>query len=239
MSDDVATTAEPAAAAEGAPTYEGAPDVGAAQAATEHAAADSVGAQGLTGQEPEPSAAAHGLTGEADEGGEAGEGDGNPFAESLGAPEGDYSTEGIELPEGMTLDEGTLQELGSVCREHGLSQKVFSSLVAKMSPVLEQRQAERLEGLRRQFLEDGRKDPEIGGARWKETMNSANAAYRKFANADAQKLLQATGLNCHPAIIRMFKTINAQISDDAVVRGRVAGPKKNPLANFYDNSNMN
>jgi hypothetical protein len=237
MSEDVATTAETPAAEPAA--AEGTPDVGAAQAATEPAAADSVGAQGLSGQDPEPSASAQGLSGEADEGGEAGEGDGNPFAESLGAPEGDYSTEGIQLPEGMTIDEGTMQELGAVCREHGLSQKVFSSLVEKMSPVLEQRQAERLEGLRRQFLEDGRKDPEIGGARWKETMNSANAAYRKFANADAQKLLQATGLNCHPAIIRMFKNINAQISDDAVMRGRSAGPKKNSLANLYNNSNMN
>lgn len=237
MSEDVATntaTTEPAASTEGAPA-----DGASQQTAVEPAAAESVGAQGLSGQDPEPSASAQGLSGEADEGGEAGEGDGNPFAESLGAPEGDYSTEGITLPEGMTIDEGTMQELGAVCREHGLSQKVFSSLVEKMSPVLEQRQAERLEGLRRQFLEDGRKDPEIGGARWKETMNSANAAYRKFANADAQKLLQATGLNCHPAIIRMFKNINAQISDDAVMRGRSAGPKKNSLANLYNNSNMN
>lgn len=238
MPEDIATTAEPTASTEGA-AAEGTPDVGAAQAATEPAAADSVGAQGLSGQEPEPSASAQGLTGEADEGGEAGEGDGNPFAESLGAPEGEYSTEGIELPEGMSFDEGTLHELGAVCREHGLSQKVFSSLVSKMTPVLEQRQAERLEGLRKQFLDEGRADPEMGGARWKETMSGARAAYRKFASKDAQKLLQATGLDCHPAIIKMFRDINSQISNDAVVRGRSVGPKKNPLANFYDNSNMN
>lgn len=239
MSDDVATTAETSAAAEGAAAVEGTTDVGAAQAATEPAAADSVGAQGLSGQDPEPSASAQGLSGEADEGGEAGEGDGNPFAESLGAPEGDYSTEGIQLPEGMTIDEGTMQELGAVCREHGLSQKVFSSLVEKMSPVLEQRQAERLEGLRVRFLEEGRKDPEMGGARWKETLSGARAAYRKFASEDAQKVLQVTGLDCHPAIIRMFRDIHSLISDDAAVRGRSVGPKKNSLANLYNNSNMN
>lgn len=238
MSDDVATTAE-STAAEGAAAVEGTTDVGAAQAATEPAAAASVGAQGLSGQDPEPSASAQGLSGEADEGGEAGEGDGNPYAESLGAPEGDYSTEGIELPEGVSFDEGTLQELGAVCREHGLSQKVFSSLVSKMTPVLEQRQAERLEGLRVQFLEEGRKDPEMGGARWKETLSGARAAYRKFASEDAQKVLQVTGLDCHPAIIKMFRDINNQISDDAVVRGRSVGPKKNSLANLYNNSNMN
>lgn len=239
MPDDITTTAEPTAAAEGATAAEGTPDVGAAQAATEPAAADTVGAQGLSGQDPEPSASAQGLSGEADEGGEAGEGDGNPFAESLGAPEGDYSTEGITLPEGMTIDEGIMQELGAVCREHGLSQKVFSSLVEKMSPVLEQRQAARLNDLRKQFLDEGRADPDIGGARWKETMTGATAAYRKFASKEAQALLQATGLNCHPAIIRMFRDINSQISDDAVVRGRSVGPKKNSLANLYNNSNMN
>lgn len=237
MSEDVATTTattEPAASTEGAPS-----DGASQQTAVEPAAADSVGSQGLSGQDPEPSASAQGLSGEADEGGEAGEGDGNPFAESLGAPEGDYSTEGITLPEGMTIDEGTMQELGAVCREHGLSQKVFSSLVEKMSPVLEQRQAARLNDLRKQFLDEGRADPDIGGARWKETMTGATAAYRKFASKEAQALLQATGLNCHPAIIRMFRDINSQISDDAVVRGRSVGPKKNSLANLYNNSNMN
>lgn len=237
MSEDVAittATTEPAASTEGAPS-----DCASQQTDVEPAAADSVGSQGLSGQDPEPSASAQGLSGESDEGGEAGEGDGNPFAESLGAPEGDYSTEGITLPEGMTIDEGTMQELGAVCREHGLSQKVFSSLVEKMSPVLEQRQAARLNDLRKQFLDEGRADPDIGGARWKETMTGATAAYRKFASKEAQALLQATGLNCHPAIIRMFRDINSQISDDAVVRGRSVGPKKNSLANLYNNSNMN
>ena len=139
----------------------------------------------------------------------------------------------------MKIDEGSMQELGAVCREHGLSQKVFSSLVEKMSPVLEQRQAARLNDLRKQFLDEGRADPDIGGARWAETLSGARAAYRKFASKDAQKLLQATGLDCHPAIIRMFRDINSQISDDAVVRGRSVGPKKNSLANLYNNSNMN
>lgn len=237
MSDDVATattTDEPTAdTTEGAAVVDGAPQ----QAAVEPAA-EAVGAQGLTGEDPAEGAQdgeePQGLTGAPDEGGED-----NPFAESLGAPEGDYSTEGIQLPEGMKIDEGTMQELGAVCREHGLSQKVFSSLVEKMSPVLEQRQAARLNDLRKQFLDEGRADPDMGGARWKETMRDASAAYRKFASKDAQKLLEATGLNCHPAIIRMFRDINAQISDDAVVRGRSVGPKKNSLANLYNNSTMN
>lgn len=237
MSDDVATattTDEPTAATtEGAAVVDGAPQ----QAAVEPAA-EAVGAQGLSGEDPAEGAQdgkePQGLTGAPDEGGED-----NPFAESLGAPEGDYSIEGIQLPEGMKIDEGTMQELGAVCREHGLSQKVFSSLVEKMSPVLEQRQAARLNDLRKQFLDEGRADPDIGGARWKETMTGATAAYRKFASKEAQALLQATGLNCHPAIIRMFRDINSQISDDAVVRGRSVGPKKNSLANLYNNSNMN
>lgn len=236
MSEDVATTTattEPAASTEGAPA-----DGASQQTAVEPAAAESVGAQGLSGEAPAEGAQdgeePQGLTGAPDEGGED-----NPFAESLGAPEGDYSTEGIQLPEGMKIDEGTMQELGAVCREHGLSQKVFSSLVEKMSPVLEQRQAARLNDLRKQFLDEGRADPDIGGVRWKETMTGATAAYRKFASKKAQALLQATGLDCHPAIIRMFRDIHSLISDDAAVRGRSVGPKKNSLANLYNNSNMN
>lgn len=159
-------------------------------------------------------------------------------SEAIGAPEGDYSTEGIQMPEGVTLDPGAMQELGTVCRDMNLSQKTFSTLVERMTPVLQQRQAAQLDDLKAHFLEQGRSDPELGGARWQQTMRDAGRAYAKFADAETQQVLKATGLNCHPGIIRMFKRIADQISDDAVVRGQQS-VKRDPLANFYDHSNMN
>lgn len=193
---------------------------------------------------------AQGLTGEADAGSEKtddapaeGLGSGADAEEktppgAIGAPEGDYSTEGIEMPEGVKLDEGAMTELGKVCRDLNLSQKAFTDIVSKMTPVLQARQQAQLEDIKRHFIEQGRNDSEIGGAKWKATMASAEKAYAKFTDAETRKVLQVTGLNCHPGIIRMFNRINELISDDAVVRGQPSS-KRDPLANFYDHSDMN
>lgn len=189
---------------------------------------------GLTAEEPKQTPNAQpeteGLSAPAEEA--------KPVEEAIGAPEGDYSTEGIEMPEGVKLDEGAMSELGKVCRGLNLSQKAFTDIVTKMSPVLQARQQAQLEDLKARFIEAGRSDPELGGANWAATKTAASKAYAKFADAETRKVLEATGLNCHPGIIRMFKRIQDQISDDAVVRGRPSS-KRDPLANFYNNSNMN
>jgi hypothetical protein len=158
--------------------------------------------------------------------------------EALGAPEGDYSTDGIEMPEGVTLDEGVTGKLGEVCRKLDLSQAAFSSIVKEMTPVLQERQAKQLAQVKAAFLRDLASDPELGGANRKTTMQKANRAYAKFVDADTRKLLEASGLNCHPGMVRLFKRIADQISDDAVVSGAASSGKKDPLAGFYDNSNM-
>lgn len=162
-----------------------------------------------------------------------------PKPETLGAPDGDYSTEGIEMPEGVSLDEGVTGKLGEVCRKLDLSQSAFSSIVKEMTPVLQARQAEQLAEVKAAFLRDLAADPELGGTSRKATMQKANRAYAKFVDADTRKLLEASGLNCHPGMVRLFKRIADQISDDAVVSGVASPAKKDPLAGFYDNSNMN
>lgn len=46
----------------------------------------------------------------------------------LGSPEGGYSTENLNLPEGFKLDEGAAHGLSEVCKELNLSQKRFQRL---------------------------------------------------------------------------------------------------------------
>ena len=155
-----------------------------------------------------------------------------------GAPEGDYTNEGIQLPEGYELDETTLGGLAKVCGEMGLSQKAFSTIVTQMTPVLAQAQEAQLEQFRQQNLQAFAKDPQLGGANLKQTMATANAAYKQYTTPALRELLAGSGLNTHPDMIRLFHTLGKSLSDDAVVRGRPSG-NRNPLAGFYDNSNMN
>lgn len=189
-------------------------------------------------EEPAPEADALAGLGE-DETAPADEADADKGADVLGAPDGDYTTDGIETPEGVTLAPETMAELGNVCRELNLSQKAFTDIVAKMTPVLERQRAADVARVRAVFDEKLRADPEIGGANLKATMNAANKAYARFVDQETAALLKASGLNHHPGIIRMFKTINDQISDDAVVRGSRPSGKPDPLKALYPNSNMN
>lgn len=189
-------------------------------------------------EEPAPEADALAGLGE-DEAAPADDAEDDKGADVLGAPDGDYTTDGIETPEGVTLAAETMAELGNVCRELNLSQKAFSDIVAKMTPVLERQRVADVARVRAAFDEKLRADPEIGGPKLKATMSAANKAYARFVDQETAAILKASGLNHHPGIIRMFKTINDQISDDAVVRGSRPSGKPDPFKALYPNSNMN
>lgn len=158
--------------------------------------------------------------------------------EWLGAPEGNYTDEGISMPEGFEGDPTTLAGLAEVCGDIGLSQKAFATIATRMTPVLAQAQEARLQQFRQENLKAAYGAEDIGGAKWQQTMASANAAYKKFTTPALRDLLERSGLNTHPDLIRLFRNIGSQVSDDAVVRGTPSAAR-DPLANFYDNSRMN
>ena len=215
---NTATTAEVSETTAATPVPES--NTETAAAAPTHEAAPT--SEAPKAEEPAPEADALAGLGE-DETAPADEADADKGADVLGAPDGDYSTDGIETPEGVTL----------------APQKAFTDIVAKMTPVLERQRAADVARVRAVFDEKLRADPEIGGANLKATMNAANKAYARFVDQETAALLKASGLNHHPGIIRMFKDINDQISDDAGVRGSRPSGKPDPFKALYPNSNMN
>ena len=162
-----------------------------------------------------------------------------PSDETLGAPEGDYTTDGIELPEGYRIDVSTAEELGKVCRELNLSQSAYQKIIEKMSPALADRQAARLEEVKKEFLAQGRADKDMGGANWATTKAEASKAYVKFVDPETRAFLKQTGLDCHPGIIRAFHNVQKAVADDTVVRGQASSGKPDPAKAFFYNSNMN
>ena len=56
----------------------------------------------------------------------------NEFYKALGRPDKleDYSTEGVELPEGVVLDEDQVKEFRKFAFEHGIPQKTFAQALA-------------------------------------------------------------------------------------------------------------
>lgn len=160
-----------------------------------------------------------------------------PANEFLGAPEEGY-TDGFNLPEGLELDPGIVSGVKDWCKENNISQKGYQGLIERFTPMLEQRQNEKIAEVKQEFLANWKQDAELGGMNFKQVRAEASKAYEKFVDAETRQLLQQTGLNCHPGIVRAFYNIQKQISDDTVVRGGRPSAKPS-LANFFNNSKMN
>lgn len=158
-------------------------------------------------------------------------------ADWTGAPDNGYTDEGIEMPEGYELDENVAGSLAEACHEMGLSQKAFSNIITKMTPVLEKQQADAIQAFKSENYKAFLADKELGGSRARESLETANAAYKNLVPQDLQDIFARTGLNTHPAMIKMFHSLAKSMSDDTVVRGGRAGGES--LANFFNNSKMN
>lgn len=137
-----------------------------------------------------------------------------------------YDFKDVELPEGMELDKELTAEFSSAAKEMGLSQekankfmgmgvKLTSKIQEKFQEAMKDAQVNQIKAYKTML----NTDPEIGGANLKTTLTEANAAYEVFVSDDAANILSATGLNNHPAIVKMFRDIGRQVKSDTIRGG--------------------
>lgn len=150
-----------------------------------------------------------------------------------------YAIDGLKAPDDMEIDMPTVEALSEVAKEIGLSQEKFNTLYNKMMPVLNARQDEQLNDVRSSFIKEAKADPDIGGAKWSDTLSIARKALFQFTDEATRDLLKASGLDCHPGIIRAFMNVGKAMSDDTVVRGSTATVERDAAKAFFYNSKMN
>lgn len=158
---------------------------------------------------------------------------------TLGAPEGGYDFSGAKLPEGFSISEAAMGKFTEVAQQLNLSQAAATKLVEEVGPAIEQAQRAQIEELGQKWLKDAYADADMGGAKWKTTLSDANRALNQFCPPKLRQVLAATGLNRNPDVIRMFRDIGRAVGSDPIVTGKAPVQKQNPLANFYDKSDMN
>lgn len=159
--------------------------------------------------------------------------------EWLGAPEKGYTADGFDLPEGYEVDDTTAEGLAGVCKDLGLSQKAFATIVNRMTPVLEQAQREQLATIKQNNLKAFAADKELGGSRAKATIAQAKVAYEKYCPDDCRQILNQLGLDAHPGMIKMFYRLSQMLSDDMTPRSSGSVQNGYDLAKFFNNSKMN
>lgn len=140
----------------------------------------------------------------------------------FGKPEKyDYSS--VQLPENCYYDEQLLNEFNELAGKYNLSQKSANELMSiavkltqltgsNFSKTMAEQQRQKINEFRHALMTDR----EIGGANYAKTMRTANIAYTQFADEEVQGLLQETGLNCHPKVVKMFYNIGKQMQNDKI-----------------------
>jgi len=138
----------------------------------------------------------------------------------IGKPE-TYSTEDITLPEGMELNQDVLKGFEEFAGKVNLSQKGYGEAVNMGIKLVEDTKNRMLEAFKAAeeqkkigYQREAFKDKEIGGEKLTQSVSEASTAYRKFATPDVQEVLSQTGLEYHPAIIKMFRRISVEMNDD-------------------------
>lgn len=141
-----------------------------------------------------------------------------------------YDFKDVELPGGMVLDEELTAEFSEAAKEMNLSQAKADKFMS-MGVKLTQKIQENFQSAVKEAQENQIKtyktmlntDPEIGGANLKHSLLDANEAYQTFVSDEAKQLLSDSGLNNHPAIVKVFMEIGRQLKNDSIKGGNCKG----------------
>ena len=154
---------------------------------------------------------------------------------TLGAPEGDYE---VKAPEGGVLDPTVMGELGAVAKELNLSPAAVQKLVDRVAPVWQKQGLAHVEKFRKEWTEQSLADKEFGGSNFDANIKAVNKAYTKFTTPELRTLLEESGLNCHPEVIRHFYRLSKATEDGRYIKGTGNGSiPSGDIRNFYKGMN--
>lgn len=128
----------------------------------------------------------------------------------------------------VDLDPVLVEAATPLLKEAGLSNEAANKLLPLVPKVQEQLIKQQNDGfakIRSDWLAEAKADPEMGGAKFDETVALAAKALDHFGARSEKndkgeetngfrKLLNESGLGNHPDMIRMFRSIGAAISED-------------------------
>ena len=149
----------------------------------------------------------------------------NEENELIGKPE-NYTTDEIKMPEGMQFNQSVMDEFTEFANKTNLSQKGYNQAIEYGIKLVEETKNNMLEAFKQaeeQKIMNYRRasfnDKEIGGDNYTKALSEASPAYNKFVNAECQELFRETGLEYHPAVIKLFRTISSEMTDDTFRTG--------------------
>lgn len=150
--------------------------------------------------------------------------------EDEGAPE-KYAD--FTLPEGMKVDETSLEEFGDIARDLNLSQENAQKLInleAKRIETAIKAHADSWDGVVSGWLDEAKADKEIGGDKYNNALEVGKGAIKKFGTPALVKALDDLGVGNHPEFIRFMYRVGKATGPDETHVGQPGGGGRLSLA---------
>lgn len=125
----------------------------------------------------------------------------------------------FKAPEGRSFDPEVIKAYGDIAKELSLPQEAAQKMLDKIGPMLQDRQAQQLSEIRNSWVSDSRADKEFGGEKLQENLAVARKALDSFGTDELRALLNESGLENHPEVIRLLYRAGRAISGDRYVGG--------------------
>lgn len=140
----------------------------------------------------------------------------------------------LTMPEGMELDKGLLDAITPSLRAKGFTHKEAQELTDTFIDVRTkeiEKANEDWDNTVTDWADQTKKDKEIGGKKFDETMKAAQSALKKYGTEELRAALDNSGMGSHPEVIRLLVRVGNAITDDDVPRSsgdtRTTAPNSN------------
>jgi hypothetical protein len=160
-----------------------------------------------------------------------------PVPEFFGAPEGEATYEGFKLPEGSTADPELQTSFSALAKSLGLNQAGAQKLV-DYKATLDQQQVKAWGNHLNELRSASRADPEIGGAKYDESVKLGQGVIKKFGTPGLRDVMNKYGVGAHPEMIRFMAKIGRAVGETPTGGGEGSGGSvEQPLHElFYGDS---
>ncbi len=153
----------------------------------------------------------------------------------VGAPE---KYEDFALPEGMDVEDSTLQSFIPLAKElnldQGQAQKLVDYEAGRVQEMITAQ--EKVWGdLRQEWRTATKSDKEIGGPAFDESLAAGKTFLREYGTPELLEALNSTGMGDHPEFIRAFARAGKAMKEDALSTGGPGDAKLSPEQILYPN----
>lgn len=163
--------------------------------------------------------------------------DGEQGAQEAEQPQGAPEAYDLEFDDGFEIDTDVLEQFQGLAKELGISNEAAQKLIdlqASLNAKSAEASQQRLEGLRAEWANQTRNDPEFGGEHYDANVAVAAKTMQAFGDDSLRQLLNDSGLGNHPALVKFCHRIGKAISEDRLVLpGSQSAPKEMSIVDAF------